>query len=244
MMGLIGDLFALRLWATCLVLPLLFPLHGHAQSVMVGDIEVDSRDFSPDQDPEKRIAICLACHGTRAGGDIDFGPDVHFGTPALRGMQHDYLKQSLIDYKTGSRPHEEMRAIASMLDEETIDFMARTFAAYPAPPLKTADELAKLADKDLRFRKGQTIAQEGVPEKEVPACMSCHGASGEGIADLGPRLAGQNSIYIQQQFTTYADETRQTAQAEIMQPVAAGLSAEEIEAIAYYYQELVHQEKP
>ncbi len=243
-MGLEGEPFALRLWTACLVLLLLFPLDGIAQSVTVGDIEVNPRDFSPDRDPEKRIASCLACHGERAGGDVDFGPDVQFGTPALRGMQHDYLKQSLIDYKTASRPHEEMGVIASMLDDETIDFMARTFAAYPAPPLKPADELAKLAEKDPRFRKGQTIAHEGVPDKGVPACTSCHGDSGEGNADLGPRLAGQNSIYIQRQFTVYADKTRKTAQAETMQPVAAGLSSDEIEAIGYYYQQLIDVDGP
>lgn len=243
-MVLVGDLFALRLWTTCLVLLMLSPLHGHAQSVMLGDIEVDPQDFSPDQDPEKRIASCLACHGARAGGDVDFGPDVQFGTPALRGMRHDYLKQSLIDYKTGSRPHEEMSVIASMLDEEAIDFMARTFAAYPAPPFKTADELEKLAEKDLRFRMGLAIAQEGVPDKEVPACKACHGGSGEGDADLGPRLAGQNSIYIRQQFTVYADKTRKSNQAEIMQPVAVGLSSDEIEAIGHYYQQLIDVDQP
>ncbi|MDJ0945572.1 MAG: c-type cytochrome [Kiloniellales bacterium] len=236
--------FALRLGTICLALLFLFPPYGHAQSVMVGDIQIDPQDFSPHRDPQTRVAKCLACHGEHAGGDIDFGPDVQFGTPALRGMRQGYLKQSLIDYKSGRRPHEEMGVIASMLDEETIDFMARTFAAYPAPPVKTADELAKLAEKDLRFRKGQAIAQEGVPEKEVPACMSCHGASGEGDAELGPRLAGQNSIYIQQQFAAYADKSRRTDQAEIMQPVAAGLSRDEIKAIAYYYQQLIHVNKP
>ena len=134
--------------------------------------------------------------------------------------------------------------IASMLDEQTIGFMARTFATYPAPPLKSADELARLADKDPRFRKGQAIAQEGVPEKDVPACMSCHGDLGQGNADLGPRLAGQNSLYIRQQFTAYADKTRQTDQAEIMRPVVAELSSDEIEAIAHYYQQLVQVDKP
>ncbi len=243
-MGLVGDLFALRPWTTCIVLLLLFPLHGHAQSVMVGDIEVDPQDFSPDQDPEKRIATCLACHGARAGGDVDFGPDVQFGTPALRGMRHDYLKQSLIDYKTGRRPHEAMGVIASMLNEETIDFMARTFAAYPAARLKSADELAKLAETDLRFRRGQAIAQEGLPDKEVPACKDCHGTSGEGDADLGPRLAGQNSIYIREQLSVYADKTRKSEQAEVMQPVAARMSDDEIEAIGYYYQQLIDVDQP
>ncbi|MDJ0607553.1 MAG: c-type cytochrome [Kiloniellales bacterium] len=232
------------IWTTCLVALFLFPPNGQAETVKVGDIEIDPQDFSSQQDPQARVAKCLACHGEHAGGDIDFGPDVHFGTPALRGMEQEYLKQSLIDYKTGSRPHEEMQVIAAMLDEETIDFMARTFAAYPAPPLKTPDALAKLAKEDLRFRRGQSIAQEGVLEKEVPACMGCHGASGEGDADLGPRLAGQNSIYVQQQFKAYADQSRQSAQAEIMQPVAAGLSAEEIDAVAYYYQHLVEAGEP
>ncbi len=243
-MRLERDGFTPRLWTICLVLLFLFPPQGYAESVTVGDVQIDPQDFSPQQDPQTRVAKCLACHGEHAGGDIDFGPDVQFGTPALRGMEHDYLKQSLVDYKTGSRPHEEMRVIASMLDEETIDFMARTFAAYPAATLRTADELATLADKDHRFRKGQAIAQKGVPEKGVPACLSCHGDLGEGNAGLGPRLAGQNSIYIRRQLTAYADEKRQTAQAAIMQPVAAGLSSDEIEAIAYYYQQLVHVDNP
>jgi cytochrome c553 len=186
----------------------------------------------------------LSCHGEHAGGDIDFGPDVHFGTPALRGMEYEYLKQSLIDYKAGIRTHNEMDVISSMLDEETIDFMARTFADYPAPRLKTADELESLKENDPRFRKGQVIAQEGVRKKGVPACRNCHGVLGEGNAVLGPRLAGQNSIYIQQQFTAYANKTRQTAQAAIMQPVATRLSGDEIEAVAYYYQQLIHLHNP
>jgi len=235
---------AFRLCALCLGLLFLFPPTGSAQPVKVGDMQVDPKDFSPDKDPQTRTAPCLACHGEHAGGDIDFGPDVHFGTPALRGMRRDYLKQSLIAFKTASRAHKEMQTIASMLDEQTIDFMARTFAAYPAAPLKTAEEIESLAKTDPRFRKGQAIAEQGVPEKGVPACMTCHGASGEGIADLGPRLAGQNSLYIQQQFADYANKTRQTAQAEVMQPVAAGLSADEIEAVAAFYQELASEDAP
>lgn len=238
------DVFTLRLRAICPILLFLFTPSVHSQAVMVGDIRVDPQDFSTHQDPETRIAPCVLCHGEHAGGDIDFGPDVHFGTPALRGMQHDYLKQSLIDYKTGSRTHKEMGVISSMLDEETIDFMARTFAAYPAPRLKTADELASLTEKDPRFRKGQAIAQQGMPKKGVPACMTCHGALGEGNAVLGPRLVGQNSIYIQQQFTAYANKTRQTAQAAIIQPVVSGLSGDEIEAVAYYYQQLIQLDEP
>ena len=126
-----------------------------------------------------------------------------------------------------------------MLDDETIGFMAREFAAYPAPALKAAAARARLAKDDARFRTGQAIAQQGIPGKGVPACASGHGPWGEGNATLGPRLAGQNALYIRRQFAAYADETRQTARAALMRPAVAGLSLDEIEAVAYYYERII-----
>ncbi len=204
---------------------------------MVGDIEISPEDFSAKLGMEKRIAKCILCHGNRAGGDIDFGPDVHFGTPALRGMRESYLKESLSAYKVGTRRHKEMSAISSLLDEETINFMARYLLAYEVPPMKSASELAALAEKDPLFRKGQTIARKGIPQKGAPACMACHGPLGEG-SEVGPRLAGQNVMYIQNQFRAFANRSRQTVQSAVMQPVVAGLTADDIKAVAHYYQSI------
>ena len=89
--------FRVRVFFVFLVV---LPLAAHSQSIMVGDIEINPQDFSANLDPAQRTAKCLSCHGHRAGGDIDFGPDVHFGTPALRGMTERYLKESLIAYQT------------------------------------------------------------------------------------------------------------------------------------------------
>ena len=136
-----------------------------AEPVRVGDIEISPDDFSATLSPEKRVAKCLSCHGSQAGGDIDFGPEVHFGTPALRGMREGYLRESLVAYRDGTRQHKEMSAVAAMLDDETIDFMARSFAAYEVPPMRTADELAALAKKDSLFEKGETIARQGMTQK-------------------------------------------------------------------------------
>jgi len=212
-----------------------FPLVVHSQSVMVGDIEIDPQDFSANLDPEQRITKCQSCHGHQAGGDIDFGPDVHFGTPALRGMTERYLKESLIAYRTGTRTHNEMSAISAMLDEETINFMAHSYAAYMAPPMKTADDLAALAEKDDLFRLGQTIARQGISQHGIPACIACHGPLGEGGV-AGPRLAGQNVMYIENQFKAFASGSRQTDHSAPMQPVAAGLTDDDIRAVAHYYE--------
>jgi cytochrome c553 len=208
---------------------------GSPESILVGDIEINPEDFSAKLDSEHRVAKCLSCHGKHAGGDIDFGPDVHFGTPALRGMGEQYLKDSLIAYQAGTRTHKEMSVISSMLDEEAINFMARSFAAYDTPPMKTDSELAALAEKDALFRKGQTIAREGIPQQGVPGCMACHGPLGEGSA-VGPRLAGQNVMYIESQFRAFANGSRQTVQSAVMQPVVAGLTANNIKAVAHYYE--------
>ena len=201
----------------------------------MGDIEISPDDFSATLSPEKRVAKCLSCHGNRAGGDIDFGPEVHFGTPALRGMREGYLRDSLVAYRDGTRQHKEMSAVAAMLDDETIDFMARAFSAYDVPPIRTADELAALAKKDSTFAKGQAIAQQGIAQSGVPACMACHGPLGEG-SDIGPRLTGQNVLYMKSQFTAFANGTRQTVQSAIMQPVVAGLTDDDIDAVAHYYE--------
>jgi cytochrome c553 len=212
-----------------------FPLITHGDNIRVGDIEISPNDFSATLSPEKRVAKCLSCHGNRAGGDIDFGPEVHFGTPALRGMRESYLRESLVAYRDDTRQHKEMSAVAAMLDDETIDFMARTFAAYEAPPMRPAGELTTLAEKDPLFRKGQALARQGSPQKGVPACIACHGPIGEG-SDIGPRLAGQNVLYMKSQFTAFANGTRQTVQSAIMQPVVAGLTDDDIEAVAHYYE--------
>jgi cytochrome c553 len=220
-----------------LVLLVVFPLAAHSQSIMVGDIEINPQDFSANLDPEQRLAKCLSCHGHQAGGDIDFGPDVRFGTPALRGLTERYLKESLIAYQIGTRTHKEMSPISAMLDEETMNFMAHSFAAYLPPPMKEADDLAALANEDALFRHGQTIARQGISQHGIPACVVCHGALGEGSA-VGPRLAGQNATYIESQFKAFASGSRQTEHSAPMQPVATGLTDNDIKAAAHYYESL------
>jgi cytochrome c553 len=232
--------------APCLLSLLLIipPVLGYSQSVMVGDVRIAPEDFSADLDPEKRIEKCTMCHGKYAGGDIDFGPDVHFGTPALRGMREIYLKESLLAYKTGDRMHPEMTVISAMLDEETVDFMARAFAAYQPPPMKSADELETLVKKDPLFKQGWDIAQGGIPSKGVPACATCHGALGKGGAGLGPRLAAQNALYVESQFKAFASGARKTAQAGVMQSAVVGMTLDDVKAVAHYYQSIAQVDQP
>jgi len=74
---------------------------------------------------------------------------------------------------------------------------------------------------------------------EVPAaarpCITCHGRDGIGTSPGFPNLAGQKSIYLMEQLTSYRDGKRQS---DMMNIAAAKLTDDAIRAIAEYYEAL------
>jgi len=61
------------------------------------------------------------------------------------------------------------------------------------------------------------------------ACVTCHGAEGEGMSAAGfPRLAGLSAGYMQKQLADFASGERANP---IMQPIAAALTVEEADAV-------------
>ncbi len=67
----------------------------------------------------------------------------------------------------------------------------------------------------------------------IPACASCHGATGSGNAELGyPRLAGLPAPYIEAQLEALAAGRRQNA---LMNAVAVKLSAKQRRELAQYF---------
>jgi cytochrome c553 len=51
-------------------------------------------------------------------------------------------------------------------------------------------------------------------------------------------------MYIKNQFEAFANGARRTVQSAVMQPVAAGLTADNIEAVAHYYQSVPETSQP
>ncbi|CAD6366661.1 c-type cytochrome [Shewanella putrefaciens] len=63
-------------------------------------------------------------------------------------------------------------------------------------------------------------------------CVSCHGAEGEGIEPLGPRLAGLSKEYISTQLQHFQAGVRQNA---TMMPMAMTLQGDGIEQVSSYF---------
>ena len=81
--------------------------------------------------------------------------------------------------------------------------------------------------------QGQQIAAQGTSQG-VAACISCHGAKGEGLGAF-PRLAGTGQAYLLAQLDAFAGGSRKNP---IMQPIAQNLTPTERQAVALYFSEL------
>ena len=74
---------------------------------------------------------------------------------------------------------------------------------------------------------------------KAATCLACHGANGNSSNPLWPSLAGQNAAYIATQLHHFHDKRRtgppNDANAQLMPPMAAPLSDQDIDDIAAYY---------
>ena len=74
-----------------------------------------------------QLGLCASCHG-------DDGRSGAPGIPRLAGQDETYLRDALEAYRSGSRAHDAMRAIAGALDATDIAAMARWYAAQACAP--------------------------------------------------------------------------------------------------------------
>ena len=170
---------------------------------------------------EKAVNLCSTCHGPR-------GISTSAEFPILAAQRAGYLAAQIDAFRKQTRAekdaHDFMWGIAGRLDEKIIDGIAAYYAAQP-PAAGRTDDSALVA-------KGKELFDKGLPDRAIPACTSCHGANGEGIADF-PRLAGQHAKYVGKQLTYIQTLTRA---APVMHGIVKDLAPAEIQAVAAYVQ--------
>lgn len=175
---------------------------------------------------QAKATVCAACHG------VD-GNSVVPNWPKLAGQHAAYLERQASLIKDGNRPVPEMVGIVAGLTAE--DFA--DLAAYFASQAKSGG----LADEAL-LKAGQLLYRAGIADKDIPACMSCHGPAGEGNPLAGyPSLAGQHAVYSEKMLKGFRAGTQwgeEDASSKIMVDVANRLTDAEIQAVSSYIQGL------
>ena len=174
---------------------------------------------------------CGGCHGARGEGS-PLG-----GVPRLAGQKTAYLEMALEDFAAGSRPSGMMAPPAANLDRQQRAELAGYYASIKL------DEVAKsdISEKAEKARQlGAILAEHGAPSRGIPACQACHGRDGRASENIPqyPALAGQHAFHLANQLRLFRAGKRGGRLAEVMSAAARGLTDEDIEGVAMYYNAL------
>jgi cytochrome c553 len=172
-------------------------------------------------------ATCAACHG------MD-GNSVNPIWPSLAGQHEAYLVRQIKLFKSEQRVNALMAPMVAGLSDENIDDLSAYFAAQKLKLQAANPDLVEL---------GKKIYQGGDLDRNIPACMSCHGPTGQGNPLSGyPVLANQHAAYTAIQLRAYKAgrklANKDDVNGQIMADVAVYLTEEEIDAVSSYLQGL------
>ena len=154
----------------------------------------------------------MACHGADGISNREL-------TPSLAGQPASYVVAQLTLFRDGQRKVEVMQFVTKQLS--SADMMALAAALEKMPP----PSAASAADPSI-YERGR-----GVAEREQ--CSTCHQPDFSGI-DNAPRLAHQREDYLVKALGDFKSKARLGYGEPIMPTVAAGLSDDDIRAVAHY----------
>jgi cytochrome c553 len=170
------------------------------------------------------VTPCFMCHGLDGVGDSAGA------FPRLTGQAAFYMYKQLIDYASGARPSEVMAPIAREMTEPQMANVAFYYAVLKAP------RAARSAVEPEVLARGRRIAEQGLPDADLPACNFCHGEESAGNPPLFPYLAGQYAPYTELQMQLFKRGMRANDSLAVMRDVARDLSDEDIRALAFYFE--------
>ena len=164
---------------------------------------------------------CAACHGAKGEGN----PQAGF--PRLAGQSAAYIEAQLKAFASGERANAIMQGPAKSLSPDEMRAVAEYYASLKEPAAAAGG-----VDKKV-LGEGHEIVVNGLWQKNIPSCESCHGPGARGLEPF-PALAGQGAKYIEAQLKAWQDGKRPGGIGNLMKHVADSLDAKQIHAVAEY----------
>jgi cytochrome c553 len=173
---------------------------------------------------QARVLGCAACHGDKGQGtDNDY-------FPRLAGKPAGYLYNQLLAFRDGRRKYPPMNYLLAYLPDAYLKQIADYFASQRPPFPQPTSVKVDAATLEL----GKTLVTKGNATRNVPACVSCHGASMTGMEPAIPGLLGLHADYVSAQLGAWRYGTRTAFAPDCMRQVAQRLSDHDITAVAAY----------
>jgi cytochrome c553 len=168
--------------------------------------------------------VCSLCHG------VD-GRSTSPNFPNLAAQQPAYFMAQMKGFRNHSRVDpagfEYMWGLSRNLTDDQIKALAEYYAAQTAASPGSPGNPASVA-------RGRVVFEKGLPEKNIAACIACHGQQAQGNEKF-PRLAHQHSDYLVKQLKVF-QRTDERPEGSVMKTIAHDLTQENMADVAAYLQ--------
>jgi len=185
-----------------------------------------------------KSAMCGACHGATG-----LSPAPTY--PNLAGQQSAYIAKQLADFKSGARTDMMMAPMAASLSEQDMADLGAYFSSQPRGGEQAAvstDDSASTAEVPASAENVEIVTATSAKaiyagdvkagQEKSAMCVACHGADGNSLVSMYPKLAGQSANYLSKQLADFKSGARVDP---VMVGMVAGLSAADMDDLAAYY---------
>ncbi len=186
-----------------------------------------------------KAGVCGACHGATG---VNSNPNY----PDLAGQKAAYMVKQLADFKSGARTDMMMAPMAANLSEQDRVDLAAFFASQKRASERSGSSASVSSEgaSAAVTSSGNVEIVTSTPAKAIYAgdvksgqeksimCASCHGADGNSLVTIYPKLAGQSANYIAKQLADFKSGERNDP---IMVGMVAALSEKDMNDLAAYF---------
>ncbi len=184
----------------------------------------------------QRMQACVMCHG-KEGRATNAG---YF--PRIAGKPAGYLFNQLQNFRDGRRHNGAMNHLTQHMSDDYLQDIARYFSELdlPYPPMPSTALDAR------QQRLAETLVFKGAPDRQIPACVACHGAQMAGRLPAMPGLLTLPAGYLSGQLGSWRNGARKARAPDCMAEIAKRLTPEEVGAVAAWLsaQTLPHGTRP
>lgn len=170
---------------------------------------------------------CATCHAANGMGVASAG------FPRLAGLPKGYLAKQLEDFRSGKRANPVMQPIAQALNsaegEAVVSYLSALDSAAPSADIDPLGAIGSSAEK---------LVKQGDWNRNIPACVACHGVGNAGVGESFPPLLGQSGAYIAAQLNAWRSGARKNDPNDLMGHVARSLSDSEVQDLSAYFTSL------
>jgi cytochrome c553 len=162
----------------------------------------------------QKAKVCAPCHGENGVSSMK-------GVPSLAGQQDQFIQWQLVFFRSGRRPNPLMASIMGDLSDEDILNLGAYFHSLP------------YNTKVVDAKPNPELAGEGKTVAARNGCARCHTDSFRGER-AAAAIADQREDYLVKALTDYRSAARPSVGVAAMTEAAAGLSDDDIAAVAHY----------